>query len=70
MYSGWLTVATILNVSLFLKRLGLEGESLEEFFAILMIYVAAMIYLTVLFKEKDSVYAGIYIWALIWIKER
>ena len=53
MYSGWLTLATILNVSLALKRIGLEGESLEEFLAILMLYVAAMIYLTVLFKEKD-----------------
>ena len=62
MNSGWLTIATILNVSLALKRFGLKGESLEEFFAILMIYIAAVIYLTVLFKKKDSVYSGIYIY--------
>ncbi|MEF8847968.1 MAG: hypothetical protein V5A68_02410 [Candidatus Thermoplasmatota archaeon] len=67
-YLGWITVATIANVTAVLVRIGWNGFGIsEEIWAILVIAVATFITILVLLKRKDYAYSAVIIWALIGI---
>jgi hypothetical protein len=67
-YIGWITVATIANVTAVLVTIGWNGFGVsEEIWAMLVIIVAAIITILMLIKRKDYVYSAVIVWALIGI---
>jgi len=67
-YIGWITVATIANVTAVLVTINWDGFGLsEEIWAIIVIVVALIITILILIKRKDYAYSGVIIWALLGI---
>jgi benzodiazapine receptor len=67
-YLGWITVATIANVSSALVSVQWDGFGLaNETWAVLVIAVALIITLAVIATRKDIAYSLVLVWALIGI---
>ena len=67
-YLGWITVASIANVSSALVSIGWDGFGLaSETWAVLVIAVALLITLSVIVTRKDIAYSLVLVWALIGI---
>jgi hypothetical protein len=67
-YLGWITVATIANVTAVLVTIDWDGFGIsEEIWTMLVIIVAAIITILMIVKRKDCAYAAVIIWALIGI---
>jgi hypothetical protein len=67
-YLGWITVATIANVTALLVTLGWDGFGLGEiFWTVLMIIVAALIALLSLVLRRDIAYSLVIAWAILGI---
>ena len=67
-YIGWITVATIANVTAVLVTIGWDGFGLsEQIWTMLVLIVAAIITILILFTRKDYAYSAVIIWALIGI---
>ena len=63
-YLGWITVATIANVTAVLVSAGVESFGLlAEIFTILVISVAVLITFAMLFLRKDYAYSFVVLWA-------
>ena len=67
-YLGWITVATIANVTAVLVHAGWDrfGAS-EQFWTVVVLVVASAITLAVLFTRNDLFYALVILWAFIGI---
>jgi hypothetical protein len=67
-YLGWITVATIANITAVLVKLDF-GELLlgEELWAILLLIITATLTIIILYKRRDFVYSLVIIWALLGI---
>ena len=64
-YLGWITVATIANISVALVSVGWGGLGIAPaYWAILVILVALVITLLMIAKRKDIAYSLVLIWAL------
>lgn len=67
-YLGWISVATIANISYYLKYIGWDGFGLSDVaWTIIMLVVAAILAIAFLRKNEDPVYPLVFIWALIGI---
>ena len=67
-YLGWITVATIANVTAVLVKLGVGGLFLgEASWAILVIAVATIITILIILRRGDYAFSLVIIWALIGI---
>jgi hypothetical protein len=67
-YLGWITIASIANVSVTLVSAGWDGFGIsQETWAILIIIVALLITLLVIVTRKDVAYGLVIIWALLGI---
>ena len=67
-YIGWITVATIANITAVLVTIGWDGFGVsEEIWTMLIMIVAAIITILMLIKRKDCAYSAVIIWALIGI---
>jgi hypothetical protein len=67
-YLGWITIATIANVTAFLVDIGWDRFGLsEQFWAVLVIAVGIVITLGVLFSRNDIYYALVADWAILGI---
>jgi hypothetical protein len=67
-YIGWITVATIANVTAVLVTINWDGFGLsEELWTILVIVVAIIITILILIKRRDYAYSAVIIWALLGI---
>ena len=67
-YLGWITVATIANVTAVLISSGLEGTGLlAEILTVLVISVAVLITSAMLFLRKDYAYSLVVLWAVFGI---
>ena len=67
-YIGWITVATIANVTAVLVTIGWNGFGVsEEIWTMLVMIVAAIITILMFIKRKDCAYGAVIIWALIGI---
>ena len=65
-YSGWLTVACIANVTLYLTKIGWDGFGISaEMWTLIMISVATIINLIVTWKRNMREFALVGVWALI-----
>jgi hypothetical protein len=72
LYLGWVSVATIANVSSLLVSLGWNGGGLSPVtWAVIMIAVAAALSLVMSFRQRDAIFTGVLVWALIgiWVKQ-
>lgn len=70
-YFGWITVATIANVTVWLVSTGWDGFGLaESTWAVAIIAVGALIGSTVILRDRDVAYGLVLVWAYlgIWIK--
>lgn len=67
-YLGWITVATIANVTVFLASIGWEGLGLSDvIWTMIVIIVALIITLIIIITRKDVAYALVIVWALLGI---
>ncbi len=67
-YLGWITVATIANVTTVLVDLGWRGGSIpESVWTVVMISIAAVIGLIVLYRRGDIAYVAVLVWAFFGI---
>ncbi|MFS4418409.1 tryptophan-rich sensory protein [Maribacter sp. 2307ULW6-5] len=73
LYAGWISVATIANISAYLTKLGWEGAPFsEEVWTIVMIVVATGLNLIVIHRRNMREFAAVGVWALfaIFIRHR
>ena len=66
-YSGWLTIATILNVTISLKFFGYADPDIpisEQTLSIVMLYVAAFVYNLASYVELNPLYGSVFIWVI------
>ncbi len=67
-YLGWITVATIANITAFLVNLNLKGYLLpEEAWTVLVIAAAVFITCLMIITRRDIGYSAVVIWALLGI---
>jgi hypothetical protein len=67
-YLGWITIASIANVSVVLVSVGWDGFGIsQEIWATLIIIIALLITLLVIATRKDVAYGLVVIWALLGI---
>ena len=65
-YSGWLTVACIANVTLYLTKIGWDGFGISPAtWTIVMILIATLVNLIVTWKRNMREFALVGVWALI-----
>lgn len=70
-YLGWITVATIANVTTVLVNLGWRGGSISEAsWTIAMIGIATILGLIVLYRRGDLAYVAVLVWAFFGIHSK
>lgn len=69
LYMGWVTAATIVSITTFLVRIGFNTPPIfpESVWAVLILIVTGIIYLSVLITRDDYIFAGVGIWTLFGI---
>ncbi len=66
LYAGWITVASIANITQWLVALGWnQSLDLQRISAIVLIVISAGIAVTVSYKHRDWIYPAVISWALI-----
>jgi len=69
LYNGWVTAATILNVSFFLKGCGVgKDEEWESGVTCAVLVVALFVYSIVSYLERNPCYGLVFLWPLLAIK--
>lgn len=67
-YFGWITIATIANITIFLVSIGWNGFGLADFvWTIIILLVGALIGILRMHKDKNIAYALVLIWAYLGI---
>jgi len=67
-YLGWISVATIANISYYLTYIDWDGFGLSDsLWTFLLLIIATILALTFLKKEQDWVYPLVFVWAFIGI---
>jgi benzodiazapine receptor len=70
-YLGWISIATIANVSVALVAAGWDGWGIEPVtWAVIIICVALLLSLAMLATRKDIAYSFVVVWALVGILEK
>jgi len=70
LYSGWIAVATIANISAYLAKIGWNGGVSEITWTIIMIVVAVLLNLFMIISRNLREFAAVGVWALIAISVR
>ncbi|HEY9184677.1 MAG TPA: tryptophan-rich sensory protein [Salegentibacter sp.] len=66
LYSGWISVATIANVSAYLAKIGWSAPFFsEEIWTIILILVAGIINVAIIYLRNMREFAAVGVWALI-----
>jgi len=64
-YLGWISVATIANVTTLLVSFGWQGGGISSYFwAIILMVVATLLGILMIFRKQDIAFALVIIWAL------
>ena len=71
-YSGWVTAATILNVTYMLKSWGLNETDVdwldEEITTVVILWIAFAIYNLATYIERNPLYGAVFIWVITAIR--
>jgi hypothetical protein len=73
LYSGWVTTATILNVTFCFKGVGFREEKMdmsESTVACFILWIAEIIYIVASYREQNVVFGSVWIWAAFAILDR
>ncbi len=70
LYSGWIAVATIANISAMLAKMGWTGGIQESTWALILICMATLLGLFMIFKRNMREFSMVIVWALIAIAVR
>lgn len=70
LYSGWIAVATIANISAWLAKTGWTGGISETTWAAIMMIVATLLGLVMIYKRNMREFAMVVVWALVAIAVR
>jgi len=73
LYTGWVTAATILNVSFFLKSVGMKEGSAgfsESVWTCVILWVAFVIYCTATIVERNPLFGCVYFWVVSAIRDK
>lgn len=68
LYSGWVTAASIVNVSIYLRSVGLKEPDIaisEETASIIIVWVAYAIYNAVIYYEKNPLFGLVLSWVAV-----
>lgn len=66
LYFGWINVALIINIAAWLTSLGWNGQPLgQEPWSILVLLIAAVIFITMIWKRNMREYATVGVWGII-----
>lgn len=64
LYFGWITVATIANISVFLVSINWNGFGIaDNIWTIIILVIGAIIGILRLIKDKNTVYGLVFLWA-------
>lgn len=67
-YFGWITVATIANISVFLVSINWNGFGIADlFWASIILLVGALIGILRMYRDKNIAYGMVLVWAYSWI---
>jgi hypothetical protein len=67
-YFGWITVATIANITAFLVSINWGGLGISDlFWTVVIIIIGSLIGLTRMFKDSNIAYGVVFIWAYLGI---
>ena len=67
-YLGWITVATVANISDWLYFIGWDGFGIApQIWAVIMLGVASLLGLAMALARRDAAYLGVLVWAFIGI---
>ncbi len=70
-YAGWITVATVANVSAYLAKIGWGGFGIDEItWTVIMMAIAALVNISVAFLRRLYAYPLVGVWALVAIANR
>ena len=68
LYLGWISVATVANISSYLDFLGWQGQPLTpQLWTVLMLLVGVLLTTVFVIRFSDNVYAAVFVWAYIGI---
>lgn len=70
LYSGWIAVATIANISAMLVKVGWTGGIPETTWAVILIVVATLLGAFMIYKRNMREFALVIVWALVAIAVR
>ncbi len=70
LYSGWIAVATIANISALLAKIGWNGGIDESVWAFILIVVATLLGVFMIFKRNMREFSLVIVWALLAIAVR
>lgn len=70
LYSGWIAVATIANISAYLAKIGWNGGVSEITWTVIMIVIAVLLNLFMIISRNLREFAAVGVWALIAISVR
>lgn len=64
-YLGWITVATVANITAFLVSINWDGFGISPvIWTIVMLSIATLVGITVLWTRRDFAYVAVIVWAL------
>ncbi len=67
-YLGWISVATIANISYYLKYIGWNGFGLSDVaWTLIMLVIATLLAVYFQYKNEDRIYPLVFVWAFIGI---
>jgi len=70
LYSGWITVATIANISAYLAKMEWQPIFSEIVWTVIMILIATLVNFLIIRARNMRVFAGVGVWALVAIAVR
>lgn len=70
LYFGWISVATIANISSYLGKLNWTGGISEIAWTIIMIFIATLLALFMIFNRNMREYGAVFMWAFVAIAVR
>lgn len=69
-YSGWVTLATIIGIAVSIYCNGFEGGDNADYYAVAMIGVAAIVNMLVAVREHDPAFPLVFVWAAVAIAHK